>query len=89
MTRSKRLGTADLSRQQRASLADFRRKNFNLLKNFKVHEIVKIWRDGFICGAIHGYDHAKLEQHRLQLRLMKRINSRNKSTTAKRGRGRS
>lgn len=55
---STKCGTASLSKRQRDELALFRRRNFNLLKNFKVHEIVQIWCDGYICGAIHGWDMA-------------------------------
>lgn len=57
-------GTAILSKSQRAQLAEFRQKNYNLLKSVKVHEIVQIWRDGFICGAIHGFDQGRLHQIR-------------------------
>lgn len=64
MSKSKNCGTASLSRSQRNRLAEFRRRNFTLLKNFKVHEIVQIWRDGFIHGAIHGFDQGRLHQIR-------------------------
>jgi hypothetical protein len=57
-------GLACLSHRQRKELKEFRRKNHNKVKHLKSSTIVKIWRDGYICGAIHGYDQGtrKLKQ---------------------------
>lgn len=91
MSKSNKYGTASLSKSQRDQLAQFRRRNFVMLKNLKVTEIVQIWRDGFICGAIHGFDQGVAwgaKKHCMKSRnaQKRRLDSR---VCKKRGRGQS
>lgn len=59
MSLSNQHGTASLSRPQRKQFQEFKRKNAKRLKGIMVMQMVQIWRDGFICGAIHGMEMQK------------------------------
>lgn len=56
---SNKHGTASLSRSQRKQFSQFKRKNKKWLGDITVMQMVQIWRDGFICGAIHGMEMQK------------------------------
>lgn len=54
MLRSKR--KPNVLQKQSRQLKEFKKRNPNLLFALKDSVLYQIWRDGFICGAIHGYD---------------------------------
>lgn len=60
-------GTAVLSKSQRKEFNEFRKKHHKAIKEqqLTVNAMVQIWRDGYICGAVHGYDYGcKVRKHR-------------------------